>query len=100
MKGLGGMLPLLIAMVAFYAMVFIPESKRKKKYNQMLKDVKVNDDILTKGGIMGRIINIEDEYIILESGPSRARIKLHKNGISSVLYSREEVEVKENKIEE
>lgn len=95
--GLGSFLPLIIAFGLFYAIVFIPENKRKKKYEQMLSDLKVNDDVLSKGGIMGRIISIEDEYIILETGPSRARIKLHKNGISSVLFSREEEEYKEVK---
>ncbi|WP_142412940.1 preprotein translocase subunit YajC [Hathewaya massiliensis] len=90
--GLGSFLPLIIAFGLFYAIVFIPENKRKKKYEQMLRDLKVNDDILSKGGIMGRVISIEDEYIILETGPNRARIKLHKNGISSVLFSREEEE--------
>jgi len=47
---------------------------------------------MTKGGIMGRIINIQEEYIILESGPDRARIKMSKLGIASVSKSANEPE--------
>lgn len=78
-------LPMILVLVLFYLMIFIPEKKRKKQYGDMLTSLKVNDEIMSKGGIMGRIINIQDEYIILETGPERARIKLAKNGISQVV---------------
>lgn len=53
----------------------------------MLSSLKVNDEIMTRGGIIGKLINIQDKFIILETGPDRVRIKLDKNGISSVLNS-------------
>lgn len=77
--------PYIIMLVVFYLIIFIPENKRKKKYASMLQSVKVNDEILTKGGIIGKIVNVKDDFVILETGPDRARIKLTKNGISSVL---------------
>jgi len=69
----------------FYLVIFIPENKRKKKYAALLNNLKVNDEVMTKGGMMGKIINIQDEYIILESGPDRTRIKLSKSGIGTVI---------------
>lgn len=77
--------PYILMLVVFYLIIFIPENKRKKKYKSMLDTLKVNDEILTKGGIMGKIVNIKDDFVILETGPDRARIKLTKNGISNVL---------------
>ena len=96
MQQWASMIPLIVILALFYLIIFIPENRRKKKYNQMLNDLKVNDAIMTKGGIIGKIINIKDDYIILESGPDRARIKLSKNGISTVLTNNgsEEVESK------
>ncbi len=79
--------PMLLVFVLFYLMIFLPEKKRKKKYNDMLSSLAVNDEIMTKGGIMGRIINIQEDYIILESGPDRARIKMSKAGIANVINS-------------
>ncbi|MGG7164354.1 preprotein translocase subunit YajC [Clostridium ihumii] len=83
------MLPILLMLVLFYLMIFLPEKKRKKKYDEMLTNLNLNDEIMTKGGIMGKIVNVQDEFIILESGPDRARIKLSKNGISYVVKSAE-----------
>lgn len=77
-------LPMLFMLGIFYLIVFLPESKRKKKYNSMLSAVKVNDEIVTRGGIMGKIVNIQDDYIIVQTGPDRARIKLAKSSISNV----------------
>lgn len=77
--------PYILMLAVFYLIIFIPENKRKKKYNSMLAALKLNDEVLTKGGIMGKIVNIKDDFVILETGPDRARIKLTKNGISNVL---------------
>lgn len=83
-------LPMIFVLVLFYLMIFLPEKKRKKQYNSMLEGLKVNDEIMTKGGIMGRLVNIQDDYVILESGPDRARIKMSKHGIASVTKTTEE----------
>jgi preprotein translocase subunit YajC len=56
----------------------------------MISNLKVNDEVMTRGGIIGKIINIQDNYIILETGPDRVRIKLDKNGISNVLNTNNE----------
>lgn len=79
--------PIILMLGLFYLVVFIPENKRKKKYAALLNNLKVNDEIMTKGGIIGKIINVQEDHIILESGPDRARIKLSKNGISTIINS-------------
>ncbi|HEY8804894.1 MAG TPA: preprotein translocase subunit YajC [Clostridium sp.] len=85
MQSIGTLLPLILMLAVFYLVIFIPENKRKKKYAALLNNLKVNDEVMTKGGMMGKIINIQDEYIILESGPDRTRIKLAKSGIGTVI---------------
>ncbi|BDR67941.1 preprotein translocase subunit YajC [Clostridium tetani] len=100
---LGVFMPFLLMIVLFYIMMYIPEKKRKKKYGDMLSSLSLNDEIITKGGILGKVVNIQDTFIILETGPNRVRIKLDKNGILSVLQStsKEEDNIeKENKKDE
>lgn len=88
---------MMIAVIAlFYLMIFVPEGRRKKKYNAMISSLKVNDDVVTKGGIMGRIVNVQDDFIILQTGPDRTRIKLNKNGVGNVLNQKVDT-VKEEK---
>mgnify|MGYP001559936604 FL=1 len=81
----GSLISIVLMLAVFYLVVFIPENKRKKKYAALLNNLKVNDEVMTKGGIMGKIINIQDEYVILESGPDRTRVKLSKSGIGTVI---------------
>lgn len=94
--------PFILVIVVFYLMVLMPENKRRKKYTAMLSSLNLNDEILTKGGIIGRIVNLQEKYLIVESGPDRARFKLDRNGVSTVIKSANEVEeeTKENKKED
>ena len=80
-------LPIIGMLVVFYLVIFIPESRRKKKYTNMLNALKVNDEVVTKGGIVGKIVNLQDDFIIIQTGPDRARIKVTKNGISHVIIN-------------
>lgn len=80
----------IIMIALFYIFIFVPENKRKKKYGSMLSNLKVNDEISSRGGIIGKIVTIHDKFIILETGPDRVRIKLDKNGISHVINSKEQ----------
>ena len=68
--------PIILMLVVFYLVLIIPEKKRKKKYDDMINGLKINDDIVTRGGIMGRLVNIQEDYVIVESGPDKARFKL------------------------
>ena len=90
METLIQLLPLIAMLGLFYLIIFIPESRRKKKYSLMINSLKVNDEILTKGGIIGKIVNIQDDFLVLQTGPDRARIKLSKNGVSNVFSEKTE----------
>ncbi|GAA0177298.1 hypothetical protein SH2C18_05540 [Clostridium sediminicola] len=92
MQQLMAYLPMIALLAVFYLVLFLPEKKRRKKYQSMLESLNVNDEILTRGGIVGKIIKLEEEFIILESGPDRARIKVQKNGIASITQSVESQE--------
>lgn len=57
----GFIISIVIMMAMFYLLIFVPENRRKKKYNAMLNSLKLNDEIMTKGGIVGKITSIEDD---------------------------------------
>lgn len=81
--------PMIIILIVFYAMILIPERKRKKNYEAMIEGLKVNDEILTRGGVIGKIISIDDENIVLESGPDRVRLRFAKSAIANKVYKEE-----------
>lgn len=80
------LIPMLMVFVVFYLVLLLPEKKRKKQYMQMLDNLKVNDEIMTRGGIIGKIISLDGENMVLESGPDRARLKMSKNSIANKIY--------------
>jgi preprotein translocase subunit YajC len=98
MQYISTLLPFILMIGLFYLFIFLPESKRKKKYSSLINNLKVNDEIMTRGGIIGKLTNIQDKHVILETGPDRMRIKLDKNGISHVMNTtvEENKEIKEN----
>ncbi|NMM61207.1 preprotein translocase subunit YajC [Clostridium sp. P21] len=85
MKTLIQFSPLIFMLVVVYLVILLPESKRKKQYAAMLNSLKVNDEVMTKGGIIGRIMNIQDRIIILQTGPDKVRIKLDRTGVLNLL---------------
>ena len=62
--------------------LILPEKKRSKKYNNMLAELKVNDEVLTRGGIVGKIITIDEDQLVIQSGPDRVRIRVTKNSVA------------------
>lgn len=74
--------PFLLVFVVFYFILILPEKKRKKKYNEMLGELKVNDEVVTRGGIIGKISHMDEKSITIETSPAKTRIKFEKNGIA------------------
>jgi len=61
-----GMAPILLMIGVFYFLVIRPQSKKQKLVQQMLSQLKKGDDVVTTGGIIGRISGIKDDEITLQ----------------------------------
>ena len=90
----GGGLSMIIMMVAliavFYFFMIRPENKRKKKAQEMRDNLSVGDTITTIGGIVGKIVNVKDNAIVIETSEDRVRVQLTKWAVSSVGKQTEE----------
>lgn len=74
--------PMLLVFVIFYFLLIIPEKKRKKKYQGMIDELKVSDEVVTRGGIIGKIVHIDEKAVTIETSPAKTRIRFEKSGIS------------------
>ena len=83
--------PMIVLFVVFYFILIVPEKKRKKKYDAMISELKVNDEIVTRGGIIGKISHLDDDTVTIETSPAKTKLKLDKSGIA---YKREKDTVK------
>ncbi|GAE89187.1 preprotein translocase subunit YajC [Acetivibrio straminisolvens] len=82
-------LPLAFVLI-MYLMIILPQKKRDKKHAEMLQALKTGDNIITTGGIIGKVINIKDDEITIETSVEKTQIKLVRSAISRVVESNEE----------
>lgn len=79
------MLPMLIIfIVVFYFLLVRPQTKRAKEQKRLMSSIAMGDEVLTIGGIIGRINKLKDNYIVLEIAKG-VEITVQKNSISTVL---------------
>ena len=81
-----GPLPIyfLIFLVIYFVMIR-PQVKQQKEHSQMLENIKKGDRIITKGGIIGSIVNIKGKNKeIVEIEVNNSKIDVFKNYISSI----------------
>ncbi len=75
----------LVLMFGFmYLIIILPQRRREKKTREMLNAMKVGEEVVTIGGIMGKVINIKDEEITIESGVEKTKIKVKRWAIKEV----------------
>lgn len=75
---------LLVAMIAvFYFLIIRPENKRKKQAETMRNSLKKGERITTIGGMVGRIVQVNDTTVVFETSEDRVRVEIAKWGIQS-----------------
>lgn len=86
----------MIAMFAiFYFMRIRPQRKRDKQVKDMRASLKKGDEIVTIGGIQGKIVKVNDEIVVIELDHAKQRLKMQKWAIHSVVNPSKEKEVVE-----
>ena len=71
-------------MILIYFLMIRPENKRRKTHQDMLASLEVGEEIVTAGGILGKVSKLTDQYIEL-SISDNTKIKIQKTSISAVL---------------
>lgn len=78
------MLPMMLLMVAiFYFMLIRPQRKKEKAAKEMREAVEIGDEILTIGGILGRVASIRDDSVLIESGSANTKLRITKTAIQT-----------------
>ncbi len=82
--GLFQFLPLIVLFVVFYFMLIRPQMKRAKEQRQMITALAKGDEVVTTGGLLGRIEEISESFVTVEVAPN-VSVRLQKQAIASVL---------------
>ncbi|MDB6099189.1 MAG: preprotein translocase subunit YajC [Gammaproteobacteria bacterium] len=73
-----------LLLVVFYFLLIRPQSKRAKEQREMLSKVAAGDEIATTGGIIGKVIDVGDQFLTVEIADG-VKIKLQKFQVATVL---------------
>jgi preprotein translocase subunit YajC len=91
-SGLLGFLPIILMFALLYFLMIRPQMKRAKETKAMIEALQKGDEVITAGGVVGRISKLGDQYITLEIAPgteivvqrSAIQVPLPKGTIKSV----------------
>jgi len=70
--------------VLFYFFLIRPQSKRQKEQRQMVADLQKGEEVITSGGILGKIIDINDDFITLEIA-NDVSLKVQKSAVQTIM---------------
>lgn len=81
--GLLSLAPLLLVFVVFYFLMIRPQQSRMKALQASIEAVKKGDQVVTAGGIVGKVIRVEDRFVEVEIAPN-TRVRVVKSTLSEV----------------
>ncbi|MBM2806742.1 MAG: yajC [Deltaproteobacteria bacterium] len=99
--GVGGpgpimtIVPFILIFAIMYFMVIRPQQKKAKDHRELLGKLKKNDEVMTSGGIYGKVVDLKETVVTIEVAPN-VRIRVARPQISAVL-SAEKAPAKEGK---
>ena len=74
-----------IIIAVFYFLLIRPQKKQEKKMREMLAALKVGDEVISIGGIRGKIRKIKDDFVVVETGADKTPIEFERNAIKGVV---------------
>ena len=87
----GGMMPLVFIIVMFgifYFLLIRPQAKRQKELKQMIQALGKGDEVVTSGGLVGRITEMSDQYLTLEIanvGNQPVAVSVQRSAVATLL---------------
>ena len=83
-EGLMGMLPIILMFGLLYFLMIRPQMKRAKEHRKMVETLSKNDEVVTSGGLLGKIVDVEESFITVEIAEG-VRVKVQKTAVTSLV---------------
>jgi len=88
-SGFEGIFMLLAMFAIFYFLLIRPQQKRAKQHKEMIDGIKAGDQVVTAGGIHGKVVTVQDKAVTLEIA-SGVRIKVNRISIAGTTTGTDE----------
>ena len=77
-------LPIVGMVVIFYFLIIRPQMRQQKAHREKVAGIKKGDQVITAGGLLGRVVRVDDEYAEVEIAPN-VRVKAVKTTIGDIV---------------
>ena len=81
--------PLVILIAVMYFLLIRPQKKREKEVNAMRSGVQVGDEIITIGGICGKVVKTKEESLVIQVGADKVKFEIMRWAVSKVVEETE-----------
>ena len=100
-EGIVSLIPLIVLFIAMYFLMIRPQKKKDKQIADMRNSLQVGDEIVTIGGICGKIVKVKDESIIIAVGADKVKFEMKRWAVSTVeTHANRNKKVEEPSVEE
>jgi len=82
--GMFSLVMIVAIFVLFYFMLIRPQNKRAKEHRELMTSLKKGDEIITSGGLLGKVVSLDEQYIKV-SVAENVEICLQRSAVSAVL---------------
>ena len=79
-----GLAPLLFIFAIFYFLLIRPQQKKAKEHQAMVSKLSAGDEVVTSGGILGRVVEVGDAFLTVEVADG-VRVKVQKGQVTSLM---------------
>ena len=86
MQMIASFIPMILIFVVFYFILIRPQKKKEKKLREMISAIKIGDEVVTIGGIHGKVTRVKDDVFVIESGigTSKSYLTIDRGSVSKV----------------
>lgn len=86
--GLLGLLPIVLMFIVLWFLMIRPQMKRAKEHQKMVSELQVGDEVVTQGGMAGKIVKVGDNYVTITIGEvkdSPIEVQVQKQAVGALL---------------
>ena len=79
--GVGPIVMMVAIFAIFYFLLIMPQQRKQKKWQELLKQLKSGDRVITSGGLTGVIMSVKDDTVILRVPPDNLKLEVARSSI-------------------
>jgi len=83
-EGALGFIPLIVIFIIFYFLIIRPQVKRAKEHKKLTESVTKGDEVVTGGGLLGKVVDVNDNFVSLEISDN-VEVKVQRQSVASLV---------------